>query len=186
MLPVPRALVPLQAFRVDQPEERATREVEFFDGIIERDKIFIVAILVKLCHSWPSPGGFIPIMPTVALVRHTSAAQRSLPVAATPQIGYIAKDDTAHLHNHLTNVNHDGTLSYIDLFAGCGGLSLGLEAAGFRLVLAVEKSPMAAETFYHNFIKRLPPGKSGQQEWAEYRSLSVEQHLQRGLLCRLH
>jgi len=37
MLPVPQALVPLQAFRVDQSEERATREVEFFDGVVERD-----------------------------------------------------------------------------------------------------------------------------------------------------
>jgi len=42
--------------------------------------------------------------------------------------------------------------SYIDLFSGCGGLSLGLEDAGFKLELAVEKSEMAAETFFHNFI----------------------------------
>lgn len=45
--------------------------------------------------------------------------------------------------------------TYIDLFAGCGGLSLGLEKAGFELELAVEKSDMAAETFYHNFIRRI-------------------------------
>lgn len=44
-------------------------------------------------------------------------------------------------------------LIYIDLFAGCGGLSLGLERAGFELALAVEKSDMAAETFCHNFIE---------------------------------
>lgn len=47
------------------------------------------------------------------------------------------------------------TLKYVDLFAGCGGLSLGLEQAGFELALAVEKSDMAAETFYHNFIERI-------------------------------
>lgn len=46
-------------------------------------------------------------------------------------------------------------LTYIDLFAGCGGMSLGLEQAGFDLVLAVEKSPMAAETFYHNLIEEI-------------------------------
>lgn len=46
-------------------------------------------------------------------------------------------------------------LTYVDLFAGCGGLSLGLEKAGFKLALAVEKSDMAAETFYHNFIGRI-------------------------------
>lgn len=46
-------------------------------------------------------------------------------------------------------------LRYVDLFAGCGGLSLGLEQAGFELALAVEKSDMAAETFYHNFIEEI-------------------------------
>lgn len=44
----------------------------------------------------------------------------------------------------------------IDLFAGCGGLSLGLHAAGFRNILAVERSDMAAETYYHNLIARIP------------------------------
>lgn len=55
---------------------------------------------------------------------------------------------------------------YIDLFAGCGGLSLGLEAAGFELELAVEKSDMAAETFYHNFIERI----TDENRWKEYSS----------------
>ena len=53
---------------------------------------------------------------------------------------------------------------YIDLFAGCGGLSLGCEAAGFQLGFAVEKSEMAGETFYHNFIKNL----ESDQEWKNY------------------
>jgi DNA (cytosine-5)-methyltransferase 1 len=41
---------------------------------------------------------------------------------------------------------------YIELFAGCGGLSLGLKAAGFNLILANELSPLAAETFSYNFF----------------------------------
>jgi DNA (cytosine-5)-methyltransferase 1 len=40
----------------------------------------------------------------------------------------------------------------VDLFAGCGGLSLGIERSGGVLRLAVEKSDMAAHTFYANFI----------------------------------
>jgi DNA (cytosine-5)-methyltransferase 1 len=43
-------------------------------------------------------------------------------------------------------------LNHIELFAGCGGLSLGLEQAKFELVLANELSPMAAETFAYNFL----------------------------------
>lgn len=41
----------------------------------------------------------------------------------------------------------------IDLFAGAGGLSLGLRDAGFTHVLAVEKSDMAARTFYENLVR---------------------------------
>ena len=43
-------------------------------------------------------------------------------------------------------------VNYIELFAGCGGLSLGLESAGFELLLANELSPMASETFAFNHL----------------------------------
>lgn len=43
-------------------------------------------------------------------------------------------------------------MNHIELFAGCGGLSLGMEAAGFEMLLANELSPMAAETFAYNFL----------------------------------
>ena len=41
---------------------------------------------------------------------------------------------------------------YVELFAGCGGLSLGLESSGWKLELANELSPMAAETFAYNLL----------------------------------
>lgn len=44
-------------------------------------------------------------------------------------------------------------MKHIELFAGCGGLCLGLEAAGFDLEFANELSPMAAETFAYNFLR---------------------------------
>lgn len=41
---------------------------------------------------------------------------------------------------------------HIELFAGCGGLNLGLDKAGFELLFANEISPMAGETFAYNFL----------------------------------
>jgi DNA (cytosine-5)-methyltransferase 1 len=43
-------------------------------------------------------------------------------------------------------------LTYIDLFAGCGGLSLGLHNAGWKGLFAIEKSPDAFKTLKHNLI----------------------------------
>ena len=40
----------------------------------------------------------------------------------------------------------------IDLFAGCGGLSLGFYQAGWNGVFAVEKNPCAFETLRYNLI----------------------------------
>ncbi|CAC9656629.1 DNA-cytosine methyltransferase (EC [uncultured Gammaproteobacteria bacterium] len=68
-------------------------------------------------------------------------------------------------------------MKYIDLFAGCGGLSLGFESVGFKLGLAIEKSPMASETFYHNLIKPLDSDKS----WKTYLNQSTEKKIETGL-----
>lgn len=45
-------------------------------------------------------------------------------------------------------------LTYIDLFAGCGGLSLGLYNAGWQGLFAIEKSPDAFETLRYNLIEK--------------------------------
>lgn len=55
-------------------------------------------------------------------------------------------------------------LNHIELFSGCGGLSLGLENAGFELVLANELSPMAAETFAYNFFNEDLEEKANQNQ----------------------
>lgn len=41
---------------------------------------------------------------------------------------------------------------FVDLFAGCGGLSLGLSLAGMRGLFAIEHDKMAFETFCSNFV----------------------------------
>jgi DNA (cytosine-5)-methyltransferase 1 len=48
--------------------------------------------------------------------------------------------------------NNDKQLIYIDLFAGCGGLSLGLYNSGWKGLFAIEKSPDAFATLKHNLI----------------------------------
>jgi len=60
--------------------------------------------------------------------------------------------------------------SYVDLFSGCGGLSLGIERSGGKLQLAVEKSDMAAYTFYANFIDESIDDDS----WKQYVRSSIE------------
>lgn len=47
------------------------------------------------------------------------------------------------------------TLKYIDLFAGCGGLSLGLNQSGWKGIFAIEKSPLAFSTLRHNLVDKL-------------------------------
>lgn len=43
---------------------------------------------------------------------------------------------------------------YIDLFAGCGGLSLGLHNAGIQGLFAIEKNSDAFKTLQHNLIEK--------------------------------
>ncbi|SVD63562.1 uncharacterized protein METZ01_LOCUS416416, partial [marine metagenome] len=52
--------------------------------------------------------------------------------------------------NPLLMAEEDLTL--VDLFSGCGGLSLGLHQAGFRTVLANELHRDPADTYIHNLI----------------------------------
>ena len=48
------------------------------------------------------------------------------------------------------------SLTYIDLFAGCGGLSLGLEKAGFYPLYVNELNKDALETYLRNRDSEFP------------------------------
>jgi len=63
--------------------------------------------------------------------------------------------------------------TYIDFFSGCGGLSLGLGWAGWKGVFAVEKDPMAFQTFRRNLIDRNSPNRHF-RNWPKW--LSVAPH----------
>ena len=49
-----------------------------------------------------------------------------------------------------TGSNSESDFRFIDTFAGCGGLSLGLSKSGFKPVLINEIEPKFAETYYFN------------------------------------
>lgn len=51
----------------------------------------------------------------------------------------------------ITRLRHGGAPRVLDLFAGCGGLSLGFQSAGFEIAAAVEFDPDAAASHGANF-----------------------------------
>lgn len=79
-----------------------------------------------------------------------------------PQVSRYSKTQVA-LENDLFNRNwhwvstnavkagDDHTYNVVDLFSGCGGLSLGFKRANYRSLLAVEIDPDAAATYRRNF-----------------------------------
>lgn len=58
-------------------------------------------------------------------------------------------------------------LKYIDIFAGCGGLSLGLCNAGLKGIFAIEKNKDAFSTFNYNLIQ-----KKSLFEWPDWLPIS--------------
>lgn len=86
-----------------------------------------------------------------------------------------------HYLENVVGVGDNRTvMKYVDLFAGCGGLSLGIERAGGQLLIAVEKSDMAARTFFHNLVG----DASDAQAWASYVSASAEEQAQSGVMVK--
>ena len=65
---------------------------------------------------------------------------------------------------------------FIDLFSGCGGLSLGLSMAGLEGQFAIERDPMAFETFSHNLLgdRKVPVTKFSWPSWLEQRAWGID------------
>jgi len=59
----------------------------------------------------------------------------------------------------------DGEYTFVDLFAGCGGLSLGLMMAGWKGLAAVEKDSLAFETLRFNLIEG---GRGWIYDWPDW------------------
>jgi DNA (cytosine-5)-methyltransferase 1 len=70
---------------------------------------------------------------------------------------------------------------FIDLFAGCGGLSLGLSLAGLQGLFAIERDAMAFRTFEDNFLGRrdVPVPAFAWPGWLERRPWSIDELLEK-------
>lgn len=80
------------------------------------------------------------------------------------------KSDSHLVRGKIARITRGGRPRVLDLFAGCGGLSLGFQTVGFEIAAAVENDPDAAATHGRNFhadddrhskvrdITRLKPG----------------------------
>jgi site-specific DNA-cytosine methylase len=64
-----------------------------------------------------------------------------------------------------TGNSNGSNRSYVELFAGCGGMSLGIESVGFKRVFANELSPMAAATYAYNLIHEKAPPSENPEDW---------------------
>ncbi|WP_428560441.1 MAG: DNA cytosine methyltransferase [Solidesulfovibrio sp. DCME] len=67
--------------------------------------------------------------------------------------------------------------TFVDLFSGCGGLSLGLMTAGWQGLFAIEKSPDAFETLWHNLYHPSRQGFSW-PGWLEIKPHTIDDFLE--------
>ena len=74
-------------------------------------------------------------------------------------------------HSELLPYNAFMTGTFVDLFCGCGGLSLGLRQAGFNELFALEANVDAFDTYMHNFHSEGRP--ENWPSWLEYGSNDV-------------
>src|ERR1017187_262538 len=72
------------------------------------------------------------------------------PFVRLPAHPQACEDGEAFL-SYAARLRAEGAHLAADLFSGGGGLSLGLEVAGYRVVLAADKDAEAVETHRHHF-----------------------------------
>jgi DNA (cytosine-5)-methyltransferase 1 len=66
---------------------------------------------------------------------------------------------------YAAGLRADGFRLAADLFSGAGGLSLGLEMAGYRVVLGIDRDPEATQTHRHHFGGLTRNWDLGDPEW---------------------
>lgn len=69
--------------------------------------------------------------------------------------------------------------TFVDIFAGCGGFSLGLTQAGWKGLFAIEKDKLAFETFKFNFIDGNHIPKYQWLDWLPQKEISIENFMKK-------
>lgn len=67
-----------------------------------------------------------------------------------------------------SNVNDEGLMRYVELFAGAGGMSMGLEAAGMHPVAHAEIEPHARAVLRHHWPETPLHGDVTRVDWTQY------------------
>src|SRR5262245_14445595 len=70
-------------------------------------------------------------------------------------------DRSRLVRQKVARLNSGGKPRVLDLFAGCGGLSLGFHASGYEIAAAIESDPDAAQSHGFNFHPRRPEHARG-------------------------
>jgi DNA (cytosine-5)-methyltransferase 1 len=86
-----------------------------------------------------------------------------------------------HILDKVARLRQGAPLRVLDVFGGCGGLSLGFHAAGFEIVGNIEIDPWAAKSHAVNFFPNVPPDVHAAH--AEARDITEIEPAQ--LLCAL-
>lgn len=126
------------------PTEIHTRHQRILHQIIQVHNITITRN-VRTDEQTPTPP---PSSRRRPAARRPSAARRK---SSTQHLATTT--EAGNIKHTRPNPNSRGEkrMRTIDLFAGCGGFSLGFRQAGFPPIWASETDPAAAETYYINF-----------------------------------
>src|ERR1700722_18576821 len=76
-------------------------------------------------------------------------------------------------------MRHSKKITFVDAFAGCGGLSLGLMQAGWQGLFAIEKDKFAFQTLKSNLIDHKARFKFAWPQWLPREPISIDSFLKK-------